>query len=603
MQRIVINEQDLTTAGFAAGNVNIAYVPGFAKINEDYKYVIGLDSTVELVAHGEVPKTPNDVAAGDLYYEIASGRCWKWVVTATATDTATEEEATAHTIEVATDKTPTTVSSVSIGKNVYEVVESNPKNGVSCTAVIGSSGSGKDIKHHITLTFADADANFIAGASISVAYTYTGEWVVCDPAERDMFIPENTPVLCSNLNEFETYFGKEPVVFDGAVSYDNITGVNSGFAVNAKAAIPFVDAGDFDKSYMYAKELLNMGIAILYDAFVHRDDSNYGERKTGAQARINYLYSNLSSHLELLKDKGEYDVKFITSGAYPTFEFNKNSIVTTALSIAAERGDCLVLIDHTDKPERKLAETSDKSVYYAIANDNSEYVVKTNAQYGTMITPWAAYTLPIGVRLIDKDGITKTYNQAILPGSFAYLACIGQSIQYNPDWYAAAGVTRGLVPYIVKLDTIELMSNVIADSYQNRDTININAITNIKPYGLSIWGNRTLFNNATKGNLTASSFLNIRNLVCNVKKVVYTAAKKCIFEQNTDVLWANFKAMITPTLDQMVTGSGIKGYKIIKKATTEKAKLVAVIKLIPIYALEQIEVTIQLVDDEISVEG
>lgn len=507
MQRIVINEQDLTTAGFAAGNVNIAYVPGFAEINKDYKYVIGLDSTVDLVAQDGKPETPSDVADGDLYYEIASGRCWERV---------------------------------------------------------------------------------------------DGEWAVCDPTERDMFIPENTPVLCSNLNEFETYFGKEPVVFDGVVSYDNIT---DGFADNAKAAIPFVDAGDFDKSYMYAKELLNMGIAVLYDAFVDRDDSNYGERKTGAQSRINYLYSNLSSHLELLKDKGEYDVKFITSGAYPTFEFNKNAIITTALSVAAERGDCLVLIDHTDKPERKLAATNDKSVYYAVANDKSEYAVKTNAQYGAMITPWAAYTLPIGVRLTDEDGTTKTYNQAILPGSFAYLACIGQSIQYNPDWYAAAGVTRGLVPYIVKLDTIELMSNVIADSYQDRDTININAITNIKPYGLSIWGNRTLFNNATKGNLTASSFLNIRNLVCNVKKVVYTAAKKCIFEQNTDVLWANFKAMITPTLDQMVTGSGIKGYKIIKKATTEKAKLVAVIKLIPIYALEQIEVTIQLVDDEISVEG
>ena len=203
MQRIVINEQDLTTAGFAAGNVNIAYVPGFAKINEDYKYVIGLDSTVELVAQGEVPKTPNDVAAGDLYYEIASGRCWKWVVTGTATDIATEEEATAHTIEVVTDKTPTTVSSVSIGKNVYEVVESNPKNGVSCTAVIGSSGSGKDIKHHIALTFAEDDTNFVAGANILVAYKNAAK------NDFDIAIPEQYKIKDYNNEELVVKLIKE----------------------------------------------------------------------------------------------------------------------------------------------------------------------------------------------------------------------------------------------------------------------------------------------------------------------------------------------------------------------------------------------------------
>jgi hypothetical protein len=51
----------------------------------------------------------------------------------------------------------------------------------------------------------------------------------------------------------------------------------------------------------------------------------------------------------------------------------------------------------------------------------------------------------------------------------------------------------------------------------------------------------------------------------------------------------------------MKTGAGLSGYKIIKGTTSEKAKLVAVIKLYPIYAVEDFDITVQMLDDEISV--
>ena len=195
-----------------------------------------------------------------------------------------------------------------------------------------------------------------------------------------------------------------------------------------------------------------------------------------------------------------------------------------------------------------------------------------------------------------------------MPPSFGYLKALAKSIRTNANWLAIAGVTRGYVPNIQKLDTYKLLSNTIANEMQikNGET-SINAITNIKPYGLTIWGNRTLKNNLINAQggedgLTATSFLNIRNLISDVKKTAYNAAKMLMFEQNTQVLWINFLAKVTPTLDKMVSGQGLSSYKVINVPTQEKAKLNAVIKIYPLYAVEDFEISIEVRDDDVEVQ-
>ena len=91
-------------------------------------------------------------------------------------------------------------------------------------------------------------------------------------------------------------------------------------------------------------------------------------------------------------------------------------------------------------------------------------------------------------------------------------------------------------------------------------------------------------------------------MVSDVKKTVYQAAQRLMFEQNNDILWINFKALITPLLDSMVSGYGLSGYKIIKNASNDKTRLSAIVKLYPIYAVESFEITIVLSDQEITVE-
>lgn len=302
------------------------------------------------------------------------------------------------------------------------------------------------------------------------------------------------------------------------------------------------------------------------------------------------------SKLYVLEDKGEYQIKFLTLGAYPCFEFgtaDSYPVFDNIIEAAAKRGDCIALVDHTNKSDRKLqTEVSSGSVYASL----SSYVKKNNMTvvrkggdsedgytYGAMFTPYATYRLS-----------TRNNAQYILPASFGYLSAFAASTQTNPNWYAVAGVSRGVPSGLIGLS--QNITNAIADLYQPRNNVAINCITNIKPYGYTIWGNRTLKDNSADGDLKALSFLNIRVLTCDLKKTLYQACKRYTFENNTDIMWLNFKSQIEPALAKMLSGNGIASYQIIKVATTKKATIEAIIRLVPIEPVEDWFITIELTD-------
>lgn len=537
---------------------------------------------------------------------------------------------------------------------------------------------------------ASTDIAYVPGFTTTV-YHINSDTYTTDSGTTLSGVNLDEPILCNTVDEFEYMFGKNPYIFKTDEDYPD------AFAANDKPDDKIVKNGDIDKSYVYAKSLIKMGIPVIYkaefttttdattkvevvhslihveakeattDAFGNKefyrctncgkyftnsdaknevspstlyilktDSEDNEENRTLALEYINGLvavtgtaaddnkavpvsessttptvanfYNHFEDNLLKLEDKGEFTVKYITSGGYPVLGYDGNSIARAMLNLCASRGDSVAIIDHTNYPERKLMATDTTSVFYEVATASFE-----NAQYGAMFTPWANYSgLPISWKAFNtgdteyKDA--PSINSLQLPASFAYLAALAVSIRSNANWEAIAGVKRGQVPYITSLNTKERLSNTIADSYQSRDDkTSINAITNIRPYGLTIWGNRTLFDNNKAQNLRASSFLNLRNLCSDIKKVVYTACKDLLFEQNSEILWINFKSRITPLLDRMKTGYGISGYKIIKATThyngeaLTKAQLAAVIKIYPLYAIEEFEITVELADDEVSV--
>lgn len=551
-----------------------------------------------------------------------------------------------------------------------------------------------------SITITEIDVTSGGGSSTNLNVVYVPGFMTTDstawPKDNNP-AKKKTPTLCKSVAEFERFFGTRPATWpDGSNTV-------------------------FDKSYLYAKELLNLGLPVLYESINDKTDTSTPSESAMYLAMAGDLFTSRTNK-DGLDEKSEYSFKYLTSGGYPTFyyspaatspsvtytespikgeavqlnlqdvqiggknvtyriTFNNNvwtltkegdstftpkectgainntvspgqyeisyngkviyklyatghkftdgeyvtidfndggfptsnkfyevvgttdtSIATKMLKLAEDRGDCIALIDHPNMPSATLVGTNS---YYNKFKTFGE--AATNGDYGAAFTPWVninCITYTPKVVAGEKERNNSIFS---MPPSFGYLAALAKSIKTNASWLAVAGASRGQIPNLDADKPLNIngkITNSIAESeYQNRDSVSINAITNIKPFGHRIWGNRTLKHNGATGenNLTATSFLNIRNMICDVKKVVYDACKKFTFEQNNDVLWLNFKSAIEPTLNQMKTGAGLNGYKIIKGQTSEKAKLVAVIKLYPLYAVEDFEISVEMRDDEVSV--
>lgn len=406
--------------------------------------------------------------------------------------------------------------------------------------------------------------------------------------------------LINNIDCYTLTVGREADTTTGAPA---VSATSTRFTFNSELASQYSSIkyyqdlnGQLDNSGLVTLKFAD-GVQTLYET----DPAKFLELPTGPsrpkdEFTVSGMYTYLSTNgtnsstgetqgFTRLEDKGEYVLKYITSGAYPTFGYNDNSVAATMVQTAADRGDAITLLDPTWE-EVSLSINNDDSVYGQVKAFVSTNKVNT---YGESIYSYAGMYIPYGIYSFSQYATTVK-----LPGSFAYLLSLAVSVQANPNWYAVAGVVRGLVPNIQGL--AQNITNAVADSYTPTDDVAINPITNIRPYGLSIWGNRTLKNNAQQGELTATSFMNIRNLVCDVKRVVYVAAKRLTFEQNNDVLWINFKSLITPTLEQMLQGNGITGYRMTRLTTTERATLKARIELECVEAVENFDITISLTD-------
>lgn len=367
--------------------------------------------------------------------------------------------------------------------------------------------------------------------------------------------------LCSTVAEFEKEFGSSAPSIDSSI----------------------------DKSYIVAKELLALGMPVYYFALRAEDDSTYESLTTEYE---DFLEDDFA-------DKDAYNVKYITSGGMANFTSGADTeLWTKMLTAASTRGDCIALVEG---PYDTTNTTTNHDTFYT--NINTALANKEGS-YAAAFTPWANYTLQ------KKYGDTRS---AVLPGYFAYLATLAKNIHTSPNWLAMAGVARGLVPNITSLATnaSHRLSNPIADSYQptvgtSSKYYAINPITLIQPYGLAIWGNRTLHKVSEEG-LDALNFLNTRNMISDIKKVVYRAAKAQLFEQNSEVLWLNFKADVSPLLEQLKAGNGISDYKFIKLDThyngnsLGKEEFACAIKIYPMYAVESFEITVAISDTDVAV--
>ena len=291
-----------------------------------------------------------------------------------------------------------------------------------------------------------------------------------------------------------------------------------------------------------------------------------------------------------LADKSKYDIRFLTAGVFEHSTENSESspagLVDDGTNVemmqcAKLRGDAVALCDHPST----LTTSAEVNAYVGTIGEEGTF--------GAMFSPWAKFI---------EDG-----EEVTLPGSYSFLVSYAASSLNNPSWFAVAGATRGVVPGLIS--TVANFGSYDINILQGRSTdetdldtnegVAINPICFVRPFGTLIWGNRTMKNNVN--GTTALSFLNVRNLVSELKKVLYRTARGLTFEQNSDVLWIKFTSLLYPVLDRMLSGNGIASYRIIKQATSAKARLKASIRIFPIEAVEDFELSVVLEDESTTV--
>lgn len=344
-------------------------------------------------------------------------------------------------------------------------------------------------------------------------------------------------------------------------------------------------------------------------------------QSSGSGSQLDAFYADeakINNVLDMIADKSIYSVKYITSGGYPSIvkkvtesgtapNITYSEDVTSAegkfaarmLDAAWSRADAVALIDYQLAPEELPFNISREDAFYS----KMQRVCSSlgHGEYGAAMYPWGQYDC-------GNAGVSGI----AMPASYAYLMCLAKAIKSSPNWLAMAGVSRGVVAGIKKIYTPNnVLSNKDAEEMQPKfgssgNTISINCITDVKPYGLTIWGNRTLLKVDGAGTV-ALNFLNTRNMLSDIKKLLYTTAKSLMFEQNSETLWLRFKAGVSPLLNQLKIGNGISDYKIIKATTRydgtplSKGEISAIIKIYPIHAVEYFELNVEILDDDVVV--
>lgn len=242
-----------------------------------------------------------------------------------------------------------------------------------------------------------------------------------------------------------------------------------------------------------------------------------------------------------------------------------------------------------------------RTEFNKFGNESISKPINDKNSYCAGFTPW-----------FYSDAISTIEEDTPIPATFGYLFAYATSIKNNPFWFAAAGPDRGRIPELTstvfnysKLDIEVLQARASTAAVGLDDTgdnvgIAINAIANVRPFGIIIDGNRTLrYNTQIKdgtGELKATSFLNIRNLVSLIARTASTAADRYKFDQNNSLLWTKFTSEVIPILEDAVAGGGILGYKLIQETPTKKARLQAKLVIVPIEAVEDLKLTIELAE-------
>lgn len=348
-----------------------------------------------------------------------------------------------------------------------------------------------------------------------------------------------------------------------------------------------------------AYELLGLGYTVLFKKL----SSVWTTNAQGEDVEVfNNDVLNTAEFWEPLKDKSMFNFRYVMTGGYYAASamtqicslaaFRNDAVLEEAETYGnlSGRGDCIALCDIDENiPGHEVS--ANLTMRKLITNIGYAANSIQSNEYSGIFGPRVNYIM--ANKAVEPFGNNKTF-----PASFHYLACAARTFERYGEWYAVAGYNRGISNYSIDSTSVklgEIAINTLAPRIKNSYTDkSVNLILHERG-NYYLWGNRTGYALDNKG-IVFHHFLNIRQLCCSIKKQLYTACRQFTFDPNSDLLWINFVNAIKPTLEAMKADQGIKGYTITKTANDKKALLTARIRIVPIEAVEDFDISIYLED-------
>lgn len=373
--------------------------------------------------------------------------------------------------------------------------------------------------------------------------------------------------------------------------------------------IKFITTGD------YFTVAVGDGATTVY-AYAEADVADEDEFESGEY----YTYSSATGEYTLA-DSYVASTTYYTRSDIGTENYNFGfSLPNSILPVCGKRKDCSLLVDLNyyqagnkqiieDVTGNALAKDYKAALEFTASNFStntntngtaeSRYLIKSTTidmdgdDIDTDVSSRAYSLFPNGTMTYSNSG--KSYIITV-PASIIYLSKYAEINNQTTSWLPITGVTRGVVEGEfepdLKVSKYLLDNEIITDEAG----VSFNGICTVRPYGYTIWGDRTLIEqDATKG-VQATSYFSLRNLISDIAKTAYSSAIRYTYETNNETTWLNFKQVIVTLLDQMVSSGVLQTYKIGKRTSTdrERNKMIAVITLYPNLPVENFDVYVNL---------
>ena len=231
--------------------------------------------------------------------------------------------------------------------------------------------------------------------------------------------------------------------------------------------------------------------------------------------------------LNLLSNQDEYDINMILIPGIMDNLTGHGAIITKAIDVCEDRGDCFVIVDPVSYSSALTTATSKGD-----ARDSN---------YAAMYWPW--------VQVPDNiNGKNRWVPPSVVMGG---IYSFNDKVAH--PWFAPAGLNRG------GLDTVIQAERKLTNN--NRDTLyesNINPIATFPGQGVTVFGQKTLQKKAS-----ALDRINVRRLLIALKKFIASSSRFLVFEQNNTATRRRFLNIVNPYLEQVQSNSGLTAFKVV----------------------------------------